>query len=463
MSEASFSRTTAMKPAIISKPDISKLDLTFKTFDDSFFERIAYQQPLPSVNLYTLATSIKNLVCLEGSLLAGQQYSKLNVFIPDLISKCLELGTKRLTKEQIAEKLDSLGVSLYFECGINRFHWQLYCLENNLKQSLEILHELLAYPIFPNEEVELIKNRLISDLEREKENSTTQANISFLRSIYPDLHPNNQFTTEKTIELVKQITSKDLQSFHEKIFGLNNCIIAVAGDVTPLAITNEFERIFKKYPVNKVTELDIQLKAFNKPMYTNQIQYITIPEKLAVDVKIGGPIRINSFHDDYWPLIIGCFTLGGSFSSRLSDYVRDNLGLTYGIYSYIGGCEGKYDGYWAIEASFSSELLSQGLESTLQETENWWQNGITEEELIISKATICGSFKVQSFSSNSAIVKVIKSIIERGYTIEEINNRLVKIQAVKLEEVNNAIKNHIDINNIVKVAAGSINKHGNSI
>ena len=46
--------------------------------------------------------------------------------------------------------------------------------------------------------------------------------------------------------------------------------------------------------------------------------------------------------------MVGTYILGGNFSARLMQTVRDEQGLTYNIQSLVGGVDNGNDGYWVI-------------------------------------------------------------------------------------------------------------------
>ena len=79
---------------------------------------------------------------------------------------------------------------------------------------------------------------------------------------------------------------------------------------------------------------------------------IHIPDKTSADVYIGQSIGIDQDHKDYIPLMMAVYILGGNFSARLMQTVRDKEGLTYGIGSSISSASYKRDGYWSIWATF---------------------------------------------------------------------------------------------------------------
>src|SRR5690606_10855172 len=87
-------------------------------------------------------------------------------------------------------------------------------------------------------------------------------------------------------------------------------------------------------------------------------QIITIPEKPSAEFYIGQYTGIERKDADFLPFLIGNSVLGGGFSGRLMLSVRDEAGLTYGIYSRHSG-HTYTGGYWLVNASFNPELFAK--------------------------------------------------------------------------------------------------------
>jgi zinc protease len=178
-----------------------------------------------------------------------------------------------------------------------------------------------------------------------------------------------------------------------------------------------------------------------------------LPDKPSLDVRWGITTGITRTDPDYLPLAIGTSVLGGSFSARLMSTVRDEEGLTYGIHAYTDG-DRLTDGFWQIQATFAPGLLAKGITSTEHELEKWVEEGITKEELEIQKDMQSGVFKV-ALSTSDGMAGQLLAFLERGYGPERMDEHPQLVRAVKLDEVNDAIRKYIKLDDIVVVKAGT--------
>jgi predicted Zn-dependent peptidase len=181
-------------------------------------------------------------------------------------------------------------------------------------------------------------------------------------------------------------------------------------------------------------------------------------DKTSADMFIGLPIGIDSKHDDYYALMVGNYILGGNFAARLMQTVRDQMGLTYGIYSSIRGVGNGNDGYWSVWGTFAPNLLQEGKSAALDQINNWVK-GITNEELNAKKETIKGSYKV-GLATTGGLAGQILMNTEKGYEDIMLDDYPNIINKLTLNQVNAAIQKYINPKNLITVAAGTINKEG---
>jgi zinc protease len=157
---------------------------------------------------------------------------------------------------------------------------------------------------------------------------------------------------------------------------------------------------------------------------------------------------------DNLPLRLGTAILGQGFTGRLMSTVRDKEGLTYNIGASMGD-DSIVDGVWEISASFAPALLSKGLESTRREVAKWWKDGVTEQELASRKQGVIGGYFV-SLSTTQGLAETILVNAQRGFDPSWLDGYPKAVKALTRDQVNGAIKAHINPNAMVLVEAGSV-------
>jgi len=419
--------------------------------------QITETTPLDGLRLFTLNSGVKDVVTIKGSLLGGDEFSPDdNPMLADLTASMLDQGTRSKTKFEISEQLESVGAELSFSSGNYRVNFNVRCLKENVPLVLSLLAEQLREPAFNEEDLASVKKRLIGSLRRAKESTRNQASTAFSQILYPEDHPNYKLSTEDAIAAVEKTTANELRAFHEANYGLGSLIITAVGDVNADEFSKEVARVFDGW---KTSPLTLEKDSHQANPNHAQEKYVTIKDKTSVDMYLGQAVGIDRNHPDYYPLMFGVYVLGGNFSARLMSTVRDQQGLTYGTYSTVAGVDFGNDGYWFAWGTFAPSLLEKGRDAIKEQIRLWVENGITPEELDAKKNTITGSYKV-GLATTSGLAGQILTNAERGRDITYLDEYPEIINSLTLDQVNNAIKKYIDLDNLIIVAAGSIDDQG---
>ncbi len=395
-----------------------------------FKDKVNEIEVMQGVRSLTMTTAIKDVVTISGSLEGGSLYAPTdNKQIANIATAMIDKGTDQKDKYEISDILDSIGAEISFSSSSNHINFTAHCMKKDLKTIMHLIAEQLSTPSLKENELELLKTRILGNLERNKEDTRKQANIALLRRIYYPDHPNFRSTVDESIELIKKISIENLQNYHDQVFGLGSVRIASVGDVDPdnlNSIIKDSFGVLNAQNLPDTSEFDSAQKSVKHK------ESIHIPDKTSADVYIGQSIGIDQDHKDYIPLMMAIYILGGNFSARLMQTVRDKEGLTYGIGSSISG-----------------------IESTRKQINLWTSNGVSQSEVETKKQTIVGSYKV-GMDTTGGLANRILSNDEKGRDISYLDDYPNIINSVSIDQVNNAIKTYVDPLNLVEVSAGTL-------
>ena len=115
-----------------------------------------------------------------------------------------------------------------------------------------------------------------------------------------------------------------------------------------------------------------------------------------------------------------------------------------------------------VNASFNPNLFQKGLDATMVQVDKWVKDGITATELENKKTNLIGSFKV-GMSTTNGMARTILSFVERGLEPNYIEQYPNDIEKVTLKQVNDAIKKYIQLDKMIIIKAGSLDKDGNPL
>ncbi|MBL7959418.1 insulinase family protein [bacterium] len=409
-------------------------------------------QKVSGVRVVTMKTGVKDVVTIRGSLMGGNYFSPAtNKAVADMTVAMLDQGTTKRDKFAIAAALEKLGATLTFSTGNETVNFSARCLRSDAGTVINILAEELRYPLFDEKSFENVKKRRMARYKENLENTDVRAAETLAQKIYPPDHPNYSAPTEQLIKDIEKTTLADVKDYYEKIYGPASMIIVAVGDVDSKEIQNQVKTNFAGWTGG------IQFNASKKAepkIADKQPTVVPIKDKTSVTLYIGTGIGLKQDDNDYLPLNVGNYILGGNFSARLMSNVRDNEGLTYGIYSTITG-QTYSDGAWLVGAYFSPDLCKRGLESTQKQVAMWLDKGVSEAELKAKKTTITGVYKV-ALSTTGGVAAQLLSLAQRNIKMDYLDEYPAKINALTLDEVNGAIKKYIKPDSLHIIVAGSV-------
>jgi zinc protease len=126
------------------------------------------------------------------------------------------------------------------------------------------------------------------------------------------------------------ITRADVQSFYDTWYRPNNAVMIVVGDVRPDDLVTRVQSLFgAAWERREVPAVD-----FGTPQAsgTSHIYVVDKPAAPQSSVRIG-TVGVPRSSQDYFPLLVMNTVLGGSFTSRLNQNLRETHGYTYGARS----------------------------------------------------------------------------------------------------------------------------------
>jgi zinc protease len=411
----------------------------------------SHRSQVAGIDLITYHTDVKQVVVILGSLPAGDAMAEAgNVAIPTLTGMMLDRGTKRLDKFAIAEQLDNVGAEISFGVGTQSLEIRAKCLKKDLPLVIGLIAAELRTPALQAAEFNKAKQQFIGALEASSQNTEARAQEAFGRAIFPQGHPNRPHAVSEYEAAAKAATLDELKSFHAKYYGPAHMTLVVVGDVDAPETQAEISKAFSGWTGGQDYVRPPAPAVLKEPREAA----VPLAGKPSVSVLIGQPTGLRYKDPDALALRVGTAILGSGFTGRLMGVVRDKEGLTYNIGAGMAD-DSIVDGRWDISASFAPALLDKGLASTRRELNRWWKDGVTDRELDARKQGLVGGYLV-GLSTTGGLANAILTDVQRGYDVNRIEEYPQAVKALTRDEVNSAIKSHINPDVMVTVKAGSV-------
>lgn len=413
--------------------------------------RVARTQLPTGATILVLENRATPTISLRGSLRAGSYFEPRDKpGLARITADMLERGTRRRTKLQLANDLESVGAQIEFSADPFSVAIAARSLAKDLSLLLNTLAEQLREPAFPAEELEKLKQQAIAAIHEQQANTRLRAYEKFSQLTYDPANPFYIHAGDALVKSINSITVEDVQSFYDARYGGRSLILSVVGDVQIGEVQALFAEAFGEFAGPESVEISVDDPA---PASEARREIVFLKEKANVDVLLGSAAPLRRDAQDYYAATLANGALGEStLSSRLGLQVRDREGLTYGIGSRFRA-PSLAAGPWYIAVSVNPTNVERAVNSALTVLRDYVNNGMTADELADEKSSAIGSFKV-SLSTNAGLAEALWNAEFYGLGLDYIDRFPELIQAVTLEETNAAIRQYFRPDHLTVVIAG---------
>lgn len=405
------------------------------------------------IELIAIDMPIENVVSFVGSFAAGETHSPVDApTLAGLTAAMLDKGTERNDRFAIAERLDSLGADLSFSAGAHSLGFSGKFLSANAGVVMNLLAEQLRQPAFDPEVLETVKTRQKASLLRALESPDYRADARMSRLLYPERHPNYTHLIKNLIEDVETTTIEDIQQFHAEHYGPKSMLLVFAGDIKFEQLTAAVETAFADWTGG----VDYPITSIAPNPNAKRTERIQLTDKPSVSIRYAFNTELQRTDPDYLPFMVGNYILGGSFHSRLMSEVRKERGLTYDIRSSHTG-DIMTPGNWSLAASFAPSMLEDGLAATDAVLRDWFQEGVSDEEVNAAVQTLSGLYMVR-LSTTGSVAGQVHSFVQRGLAPDYVDQYPELLREINAESVNSIVQKHLDPKSLSVVLAGTLSE-----
>ncbi len=368
-----------------------------------------------------------------------------------LYTEALLSGAGKYNRAEFLNTLNLLGATISVSISDGVFTMFIRSSAEAYKKVLALVEVVLKEPTFNKTELTRIKLTVTNEIKESKEDSKAIAKEELLNSFY-GLHDRRYSHDEDTlIKTIATVTPRHLQQLHTALLkSVWTCTQGGRSQEIEL-----FEKTIKK--CNLAKGLSEPLRIHQQKPPCPGIDLRNIPSRQNIDFSIGAPLPITMHHPDYAPLLFGITVLGklGGFTGRLMGTVREQEGLTYGIYANTESSYLDEQGYWRIMTFFSPKQAIAGLTSTFREVKKLYEDGITKDELIKFKKILKTGQALKNDSTASLLGELHAYHLQQ-FTLKEMGEYKNRILNVTLKEVNDAIKTYLNPNTLAISGAGPV-------
>ena len=241
----------------------------------------------------------------------------------------LDEGAGARSALEIADEVEFLGAGLSTTSSFDSSAVRLNVPVRQLRPALAVMADVVLRPTFPPPEVERLRQERLTALLQAKDDAASVVPLAFARVVFGPMHRYGT-AASGTSATLKAMTAAQMQAFHAARYRPSNATLIVAGEITATGVLPLLEEAFGKWPMSAPVA---RTPAANAPqLTTSQVTLVDMPSAEQSQVRIGH-VGVTRSTPDYFPLVVLNTILGGSFTSRLNQNLREEHGYSYGASS----------------------------------------------------------------------------------------------------------------------------------
>lgn len=358
----------------------------------------------------------------------------------------LESGAGSRDAEEIAERVDDLGLSLDSGVSWDTGQAGFTCLRARLEAGFELLADLVRHPTFPEAEVERVRDERLTTIMQRRGTPSSVADEAQSRWIFA---PGTAFARplggmQRTVD---EIHRAEVAGFHARRYRAAGATLVAAGDAGVDEIVELAERWFGDWEGAG----EPHAPAVVRPrLDRTTVILVDRPGTVQSEIRIGH-VGIERTAPDYPAVTVMNAILGGTFSSRLNLNLRERLGYTYGVSSSFASR--RQPGTFGMSTAVQTEVTAHAVSEMLRDMREIREAPVTQAELEDARNFLAGVFPL-GLQTTDGVVGKLTSIATYGLPDDYYDHYRDLLLAVGVDDVLDAARRRLWPDRAAVVIAG---------
>lgn len=370
--------------------------------------------------------------------------TKENNGISHVIEHMLFKGTSKHNVKELADIMSDYGggINAYTAKEVTSFYGRV--LNEDVESAFELMAEMLFDSVFGEKELSKEKHVIIDEIDLYDDSAEDVCHELLQKKIWKN-SPYGYIISGSRSN-VRSFSRDRIVECWKKNYVPDNMVISVAGGISEKSLYECLEKSFGSVEcVDRRNEYPI-------PEYEQSFLYKSKDtEQVHMNIAFN---NIPSSHPHRYPMCIINAALGGNLNSRLFLKIREEMGLTYSIYSYSSSFNGG--GLFHIYASMNPSQASKVLEGVYEVIKEFMETGMNEEELATVKKQLRTEMILSGESATARMNSNAKSYMVLG-RVEDLDETIDMINKTAKKDVDKCLKEYLDINKCSLALIGDLN------
>lgn len=378
---------------------------------------------------------------------AGDSLDGSKPGLSDATADQLDKGTAKRTAVQFAEEADFIGASIGAASGPDTVSVVASGLVRDLPKVLDLFADALLRPTFPAEELVKYQRQTISGLIAQKQQPAALGAKLMGKLLY-GAHPYGAYASEQS---VASIAREDLAAYHDRQFIPANATMAVVGDIGAKEAIAQLEKALAdwKNPVEGASKPEAfpPLPEAPKALTIHLVDRPGSVQSVVILARRGVP-RNNP---DVPEIGVMNSILGGGFSGRLFQNLRERHGYTYGSSSSFS--MRRSAGVFQCGAEVRNEVTGPAITELLAEVKRLRDEPPPEAELNMQRQYLAGNYLL-SLESPATTAERVQEIELNGLPADYFKNYAKRVSEVSAPRIKALAEKYLGVDDATVVVVG---------
>ena len=346
-----------------------------------------------------------------------------------LATDLLDEGAGERDAIQLADAFERLGSRLDLDVGPDVMRFEATTLSRFVAPTLELVADVVSRPRLGDADFARVRDLRLNRLRQLSRQPVAAADRAFLTAVFGS-HPYGHGAIGTTASL-EALELDEVRSFLGGAVLPGGSTLVVVGDVRAGEVMAWAETAFSTW-TGHGRSFDPSAGEPDGTAVTSVMDRPGAPQSV-LRVGHGGPARrVDEYHD----LLVLNAVLGGQFSSRINQNLREEKGLTYGARTSFGFR--RASGSFACETSVDANRTVEAIEAIVHELEQIREAmPVAEDEVTLAKAALCRGY-ARNFETAGQFARAATQLAIYDLPASTFDEFVPRISAVTADAVTEA-------------------------
>ena len=352
--------------------------------------------------------------------------------ISHVIEHMLFKGTQYKSAKDLADIMSDLGGNINAYTAKEHTSYYGSVLNEDFECAMELLGDMIVNPAFGRKELAREKHVILDEIDMYDDSAEDLCHELLQKKVWNDSPYGYIISGNRTN--VRKFSREDVVKAWEESYVAENIVISIAGGIKEKQAFDILEKYFGNIRCGGI-KTEFATPEYKRCFLAKYKDTEQMHINMAFDC-------VSSVSEERYAISIINAYLGGNLNSRLFQKVREELGLTYTIYSYISMFEKA--GLFHIYATTGPAQADKCVDAIKDVVVNMVEDSINEKEIETIKRQMKTEIILSGESSGQRMSSNAKSYMNT-MTIETMDETIENINKVSIEKIKSCLNKYFDL------------------